>query len=135
MSENLARRWLQIMCWITALTGLIAVAASHPALAEPWRLLFDLLEWPLDGHPGGFDRAERVMSAVIGGVMLGWAALMGQVLRLPDPPYTLVWRSILIWFCFDSTGSALSGVYGNIVLNLLFLLMFWIPLRTLRRAG
>lgn len=135
MSETFARRWLTVDLWITALVALVAVAASHPALAEPWRILFDLLEWPLDGHPASFDRAERVMSAVIGGVMLGWVALMREVVALPDPRYDLVWRSALVWFCFDSAGSVMSGVYGNVILNSMFLLMFWAPLRTLRRPS
>ncbi|MBE9101287.1 hypothetical protein [Vacuolonema iberomarrocanum] len=36
----------------------------------------DLVQWPLDGDPATFSNETLLLNAMLGGVMVGWAALM-----------------------------------------------------------
>jgi len=42
--------------------------------------------------------------------------------------------SIAAWFCIDSTGSYLSHLPENIILNLGYLVLFAVPLQALSRT-
>ena len=121
---------------MTVATGLISVLASSPTTQGPWLFLLDLLDWPLDGAPSTFAKESLVLNAVLGGVMIGWGVLMFVVCDELHKSSRLVrgmMVSLLCWFIADSTGSFVSGVYGNIVLNVMFLVMFMVPLLKLKR--
>ena len=120
---------------ITVVTGVISVMASSPLTQKPWLLLLDLLDWPLDGSPSTFANESFILNAVLGGVMIGWGVLMYFVSdELQKSPRMLkaMIVSLLCWFASDSLGSFVSGVYGNIFLNLVFLAMFLYPLMKIR---
>lgn len=136
MSEALSIRWLKIACILTVLIGLTSWAASTEALGEPWRFLFDLLRWPLDGEPSGFDQDTKAVNAVLGGVLVGWGALMFLLVSsVGQAELRGVARSMLVaviaWFLVDSSGSLLAGIPGNVVLNVVFLAVLVPPLATL----
>ena len=76
---------VQRLFWLKALRGgalVVLVTGLLPSLAvsskfqEPWRLFFDVLTWPLDGLPSDFSSSDRQLSAVLGGVLCGWAWLL-----------------------------------------------------------
>lgn len=130
--------WLQWACGIAFAVGLMAAAGSSSATAGPWLWLFDLLAWPLDGSPAGFDPVTHAVNAVLGGVMVGWASLMYAVVARMSAAgdYTLslpMLASVLVWFAIDSSGSVAAGLPGNVVLNTGFLLVFVPPLVVLWR--
>jgi hypothetical protein len=131
---------LKIACLATIATGLVSAAASHPAADAPWALLFDLLQWPLDGAQGAFSNEARVLSAVCGGVLAGWGAIMYWLAAGPvatDYPGArrAFGASLLLWFAIDSTASLLAGWPGNVVLNVTFLVAFLAPLAALSRGN
>ncbi|MEI6834965.1 MAG: hypothetical protein WCL28_13340, partial [bacterium] len=66
LTEHHCILWLKAASFITIITGLAASCASHPAGEGLWLLLFDILNWPLDGIPGGFDAVSRPLNAVLG---------------------------------------------------------------------
>jgi len=139
MTRDFARRWVQLAAAVSVAVGLTAAAASVPALQGPWLMLFDLLTWPMDGEPEGFDRTGRALNAVLGGVLIGWSVLMwllcaGSVRAGDRPVAGYMVSALLIWFCIDGAGSRAAGVPGNVVLNCLFLLMFLPPLLRLRHG-
>lgn len=130
---------LKIACLATISTGLVSAAASHPAADAPWALLFDLLQWPIDGAQGTFSSEARVLSAVCGGVLAGWGAMMYWLAAGPmatDYPGArrAFGASILVWFVIDSTASLLAGWSGNVVLNVTFLVALLGPLAALSRG-
>lgn len=119
--------------------GFMVAAASHPAGAGLTVFFADILIWPYDGNPGELDQITRLLSAIGGGVMVGWGLILWmsvtQVLpRAPEIGRRMILVSILTWFVIDSTGSVLSGVPLNVGGNLLFLAAFLIPLRALGAA-
>jgi hypothetical protein len=127
--------WLKTASVVTVITGLAAGFASHPAGEGLWLLLFDILNWPLDGIPAGFDVVSRPINAVLGGVMIGWGVMMYGLLNpkiFSDGIRIVLLRGLLVWFVTDSIGSLAAEIPGNVILNLAFLGMFLPPLILLR---
>lgn len=131
---------LRIVCIATIGTGVVAALASHPATAEPWRLLFDALRWPLDGDPADFPTTARQSNAVLGGVLVGWGATLltltfGPLQRdVQGVSRAMLW-GLVTWFVVDSAGSLAAELPGNLVLNVTFLGLFLAPILTLIRSG
>ena len=80
----------------------------------------------------------RLVHAVLGAVMVGWAALILFVLltvfrQNPELGWKLVTYSVLAWFIPDTLYSLVSGFWQNAVLNLVFAVLFALPLIALRR--
>jgi hypothetical protein len=126
--------------WLFLGFGLASAAASHPATQAPWALLFDILQWPIDGKPQLSGPNERVLSAVLGGVLVGWSTLMLWMLKGPvaqgDPSAVRAYSvAVLAWFVVDTTASLLAGWPGNALLNVASLLMGWGPLLLRQRMG
>ncbi len=136
MSRELSITWAKVACIATIAAGLVAVAASTPATSEPWRFLFDLLTWPIDGSPAAFLHETSAVNAVLGGTMAGWGTLMylivtGPIAHGDTQPIKPLLVSLTVWFLVDSGGSLLAGIPLNIVLNLGFLALFLPPLLSL----
>lgn len=138
MTVRVASLWLRAASVVTMVTGAICALAAHPSTERLWLFLFDILKWPLDGNPAVFSAETRAVNAVLGGVMVGWGLLMfllsGErlITAMPDVPRLLM-VSLLAWFMVDSAGSWASGLPGNILLNVGFLVMFMPPLVLLRK--
>ncbi len=126
---------LRVGALIVLVTGLLPSLAVFHATQEPWRLFFDVLSWPLDNMPADFSAAERQLSAVLGGVLCGWAWVL---YKLADPEIfnpkirKLMVQSVWIWFLLDSAGSVIAGIPLNAISNIGFLLILIIPLHALK---
>ncbi len=130
-------RWLQVASALTALVGLVAAAGALPATWELWRLLFDVVAWPMDGAPASFDEPTRAMNAISGGVMFGWGLMMfalssGPVAEGSRGAVAAMLYGVVGWFVVDSTASVAAGIPYNLVLNVSFLVLFLPPLLKLR---
>lgn len=140
-------RWLRIGAGITIAFGLLIAAAALPTLSGPAGLLLDLVYFPVDGaqSPGG--PAARILSAIGGGVMVGWGVMLWQVATRvypADPALgrTLILTGVCCWFVVDSLMSVAAGAPLNAFLNVGFLLVFVVPVwsapgmtRTVQPAG
>ena len=103
--------------------GLVAGAASHPALGGPIALLGDLVFWPLDGLPGAPEGPiERLFAAVAGGLMVGWGTMIIWLGRGAAVGRALVAGGVA-WFVVDGVGSLAAGAPLNIIGNLPFLVL------------
>jgi hypothetical protein len=126
--------------WLMLLFGLASAAASHPATQAPWALLFDILRWPVDGEPAMRGPNERVLSAVLGGILVGWSTLMLWMLKGPvaqgDASAVRAYSvSMWSWFAVDTTASLVAGWPGNAWLNAACMLTGWVPLMWPPRKG
>ena len=136
MTASGATRWLRLGSAVTVVVGLLAAAAGSDAAGGPWLLLFDVVDWPLDGEPARFTAETKAVNAVAGGVMVGWGTLMyllagsgaGRVTAA-----TPMLAGVVAWFVVDATGSLLAGLPENLVLNVGFLALLLPPLLVLRR--
>jgi hypothetical protein len=137
MSDKKIRllRILRLSALFVLVTGLLPTLAIFQATQEPWRLFFDILAWPLDNSPADFSDTERQLSAVLGGVLCGWAWLL---YKLSDPQVfnssirRLMIQSTWVWFVLDSAGSVIAGIPLNAVSNMGFLLILLVPLYKLK---
>lgn len=126
---------LRLGALFVLVTGLLPTLAIFPVTQEPWRLFFDILAWPMDNFPENFSDTERQLSAVLGGVLCGWAWLL---YRLADPQIfnpsirRLMIQSTWVWFILDSGGSIIAGIPLNAISNMGFLLILLIPLYRLK---
>jgi hypothetical protein len=120
--------------------GLMFALAAHPATAGIATWFLDVLIWPLDGAQSFDSQEARIITAIGGGITVGWGVLVWMVAGriLPENPALgrdILVRSLLAWFVVDSTASVLSGVPQNAAANLLFLAVFLYPLWRMERRG
>ncbi len=134
MSPQATITWMKAASALVIGFGVLSVMAAHPAGAEPMRFLIDLLFWPMDGTETLAAPATRLISAIGGGLMVGWGLMLWLVAarlypREPEIARSIILTSISAWFIFDSAGSIAAGAPLNAVLNIGFLLAFVVPLR------
>jgi hypothetical protein len=133
MKMEFRRKWLQVAALIVMAFGPAVLLAAHPATAGINGFLVDLMFWPVDGNPALDAPATRLLSAISGGLLLGWGTMIWLVARKlyprePELARSIILSGLVIWFVADSAGSMIAGAPLNAALNVLFLLMFWIPL-------
>ena len=133
-------RWLKAASIFTIGFGIVFAAAAIPALAAPTALFMDMVFFPLDGAPGIGDPAARLLLAVTGGVLAGWALMVYLVVTevVPKDPATgrrLILVSLAAWYIVDSSMSFAAGAPVNVASNTVFLLLFVVPAWSLDASG
>lgn len=133
MQHQTTLRWLKFACLFVIGFGLLGVLAIVPALSGVTRFFIDLAFWPVDGAPGAPTPESNLLWAIVNGILIGWGVLLWQVTTkvystTPDVGRSMILTSIGIWFVIDSAGSIAAGAPVNALLNITFLLMFFIPL-------
>ncbi|WP_422857791.1 hypothetical protein ACOKFD_09925 [Flagellimonas sp. S174] len=130
------KQYLKISGFLVALFGPICFLGTIPELAEPARLTLDLLSWPIDGRESLDDSTVKLVSALLGGFLLGYGVTIWSLSSLVyDKAPEMVRRAVLIglcsWFVLDSSGSIAGGHASNALWNILVLILFvgplWLP--------
>jgi hypothetical protein len=124
------RRWLKVACAVTAAVGVGMAALSLPGAAGATTGLTDVL------FAEGGDMTSplsRLLTAIVGGVLAGWAVTMWMVVdrvheRDPASARAILRPGLAVWFVVDSIGSVVSGGALNVVGNLGFVVLFGVPL-------
>ena len=125
-------RWLKAAAAITIGTGIMIAAAAIPALNAPAELLLDMIYFPVDGAQSMSGASARLFAAISGGVLAGWGLMAWLIVTelMPKDP-ALARRIILLsigtWFVIDSSMSIAAGGALNLVGNVGFLLLFYLP--------
>ena len=124
---------LQVACLVTGATGLLMVAAVVGPAAPLLDRFVDLAAWPLDGAQAVETDAARLLAAISGGLLAGWATTTWLLLRrvhARDPAVgtTVILPGFAVWFVLDGVGSVLAGATFNLVPNTAFLLLFAVPI-------
>ena len=140
MQRQAVLRWLKLASLSVIGFGILGVLATLPALSGVARLFIDLAFWPVDGVPATPTPESRLLWAILNGIVIGWGVLLWQVTTrvyasTPDLGRTMILTSVGIWFVVDSAGSVAAGAPVNALMNVTFLLLFFIPLwRPVREA-
>ena len=133
MNEKTTLGWLKFGSAILVVFGVLVAAAAAPISAGAAQFLSDLIFFPVDGTQSLAAPETRLVSAIGGGVMAGWGVLLWLLSTHVFPnnqalAAKLILTSIATWFVIDSTGSILAGAPINAALNVVFLLVFFVPL-------
>ncbi len=133
MQHQTTLRWLKLACLSVIGFGLLGVLATIPALSVATRFFIDLAFWPVDGVPGMPTPESQLLWAILNGIVIGWGVLLWQVTTrvyaiTPDVGRGMILTSVGIWFVVDGVGSVAAGAPVNALLNITFLLLFFIPL-------
>jgi hypothetical protein len=133
MNKDFYYKWLRMACVLTIVTGVVSLLASHPTTETLWRaFIFALSGFSKDYD---FNSTARGISAVLGGVMIGWGWMMfclSHPKTFNASVRTIFISTLILWFITDSIGSYVSGLSFNIAVNLLFFFLFLIPLWQLK---
>jgi hypothetical protein len=113
--------------------GLVTALAAWPPLNLPTRWLVDLMFLPFDGQQNLSGSEPRILSAILGGVLVGFGVLQWLVVtklfaREPALARQMLLTSMWSWFVVDCTASIIAGAPFNAVMNVLLLLLFVVPL-------
>ncbi len=132
MNYNTRVAWLKTGSAVTIGFGILIAAAAVPALQAPTALLLDLVFLPMDGAPSNGAAAARLLSAISGGVLVGWGLMIWLLAtrlyaREPDICREIILTSIVSWFVIDSAMSVAAGAALNAIFNVGFLLVFAVP--------
>jgi hypothetical protein len=132
--------WLKIASGIVIGSGALIAVAAAPAGTTLLRLFMDLAFWPLDGAQDVSGSEIRLISAVSGGMMVGWGLLLWQITtrllpRDPELARSLIITSVATWFVIDSLASVVAGAPANALFNVGFLALFVLPLWRPARAA
>jgi len=126
------KKWLIVAAAITGLAGLGFAVVTATGAIGIHNTIFDLVLLPGEMDAPAGDAGSFAMG-VTGAVLVGWAAMMLVLLTsrstssLPD-----TWRALAVglvaWFVVDGIVSIAAGAFGNLVLNLGFVVLFAPPL-------
>lgn len=137
MSIETTAGWLKAAAAIVIGFGLVTVTGALPSASGPMQFMLDAVFWPMDGTPAAQGKEIRLLSAVSGGILVGWGVLLWQLAsrllpREPELARSLILTSVITWFVVDSAGSIAAGASLNALLNVGFLVMFVAPLWRLK---
>ena len=131
--------------WIQgAAVGVVAVGCIMLVAPATTRRVFSALAFadPARIDSLGTDAIAYAsfVHAVLGAVMAGWGTTIFLIARRvfpcrPKDAWTIIVISLLVWFIPDSAVSLLLGFWPNALLNVVFLLIFAVPLAALHAAA
>ncbi|MFM9044764.1 MAG: hypothetical protein ACKOL0_03000 [Solirubrobacterales bacterium] len=129
--------WLTVVTLGVIVFGLFLLTA--PGLARQW---FSVLVYSSAEEISGFGPAAvayiELAHAVMGAVMVGWGVALLLVLRGPmkrnlTEGLKIFAISLVAWFIPDTVFSIASGFWENAVQNVVFAVLFAVPLIALFR--
>ena len=130
--------------WLIAATVFVLVfSIAMVVIPEPVQRMFSLLYYSSPESIDAFGAPAvafiMLLQGVLGAVMFGWGValllvLLGSFRRGSREGWTIIAVSLAAWFIPDTTYSLWSGFWQNAVFNLVFLVVFAIPLVATRRT-
>ena len=133
MSRRFHKFWLKITAVVVGSAGPICFLGTMSPTTAPARLSLDILRWRAFGTTSFASSETRLMSALLGGFLLGWGVMIWRLSscvydQAPEGVRRSVLSGLIAWFCLDSAGSIASGAPSNALINVLILLVAVGPL-------
>jgi hypothetical protein len=132
------QRWLWIASLGLVLFGLAMALLNRTIAFDTVNRLIDPVFWPA-GVPEGAPAFQGWVYGAWGATVIGWGLMAAALVRyaLPRREAWAWWAmaaAIGAWYVLDTAISALHGVWVNVVLNTVLMVIFVIPLVATRRA-
>lgn len=124
--------WLKISSLAIMAYAILFFLGSIDMLQNPVELVLDLSNWPIDGLQNYNAQTTVFLSAILGGVLLGWAVLILMLVPIYDKEPEKIRKAVLMgflsWFAFDSLGCIFAGNHTNAISNIILLFVLIGPL-------
>jgi hypothetical protein len=140
-SFNLWRIWLFLACLAMAAFGLTLALGSRGEFFAFFMNRIDPLFWGAAGPPVGAVEFQRWIYGAWGATVAGWGLMMALLAWVPWGRRETWARNTLaasvgLWFVVDTILSFSHGVWINVALNIVVLLVLGLPVfMTWRRFG
>lgn len=134
MSQQISSFWIK---WLIGVTfGVIAFSLGLIFIPDTMRETFNQLYLPSDAQTQFSDTAKNFVNLVygiLGAVMIGWAimllsTILGGFSHGERRAWITLSVSMVIWFVLDSSFSIAMGFPENALFNLVFFILYAIPL-------
>jgi hypothetical protein len=116
------RMWFMFWCLSIGIFGVVLAGGALEATSGPAALFLTLLKGP---SPLVFDPTLRFCLGVMGGVSIGWAAMLYLVIVAATdlgengrPFWSAITAGMVSWFVIDSSLSVATGFGLNVVPNI-----------------
>jgi len=132
MTHQTSILWLKIASVLLIDLGLLFFIATFTQADLLVRLLLDVAIWPYDGAQTIVAPESRILMAISGGVMAGWGVMAWLVTtqvyaKDPETGGRMFLFGVGTWFVIDSLGSIFVGAAMNALINVSFLMLFFVP--------
>ena len=133
MTKKIHKLWLKVAAIAIFGYAFLFSLGAIKMFEEPIRFVLDISSFPLD-NVQNYDAPTTVfLSAIIGGVLAGWGAMIWLLSvwfydKSPEQVRKTVLIGILTWFFVDSFGCIISGDVNNAITNIFLLLLLVGPL-------
>ncbi|WP_298427594.1 hypothetical protein [uncultured Kordia sp.] len=132
MTKQIHKTWLKTSAIAVSAYALLFFIGSIKSLRKPIEVVLDLSEWPFDGLQNYDAQTTVLLSAILGGVMFGWAILIWLLSNIYERESESIRKAVVIslmtWFIIDSLGCILSGNVSNSITNIALILVLVGPL-------
>lgn len=138
MTHDFYKFWLKITAFVIGSFGPICFLGTMDSTLEPARFTLDVLSWPVDGEQTYESSDTRLLSALLGGFLLGWGVMIWRLSgavydAAPEGVRQAVLTGLVCWFVLDSAGSIAGGHASNALFNVAILVVavgpMWRPVR------
>jgi hypothetical protein len=130
-------RWLWIASLLLIVFGAATAALNRTIAFSAMNRWIDPVFWPA-GLPEGASAFQGWVYGAWGATIFGWGVMVAALARWAFPrreawAWWTMTASISAWYIPDTVISALNGVWVNVLLNTVLMLLFTIPLAATRR--
>lgn len=135
MSKQISKFWWR---WLIVVTdGVVLFSLALMLLPDTMLRFFNWLFFGINEGRSLFGTMEGdylvFVYSILGAVMIGWATtlffvIMGPFKRGEREGWNALAVSLTVWFVIDSFFSVLTGFAANVVVNILFYILYVVPL-------
>ena len=135
---TLWNRWLWIASLVLVVFGVAMALLNRTIVFSTLNRSIDPVFWPA-GVPEGVNEFQAWVYGAWGATVIGWGVMAAVLVRFAfSRREAWTWWALAAgigaWYVIDTAISALHGVWINVILNTVLMVMFAIPLAATCRA-
>ncbi len=125
-------RWLWIASLVLIVFGIAMALLNQTIVFATLNRSIDPVFWPAQ-VPGGVSAFQGWVYGAWGATVIGWGVMVAALARYAFPrreawAWWAMAAGLGVWYVIDTAVSAMHGVWVNVVLNTVLIIMFAIPL-------
>jgi hypothetical protein len=131
-------RWLWVASLVLIVFGIAMALLNQTIVFSTMNRSIDPVFWP-EGVPEGIPGFQGWVYGAWGATVIGWGVMVAALVRFAfSRREAWAWWAMVVgmgaWYVVDTAISAVNGVWVNVILNTVLMVMFAIPLAATCRA-